>query len=33
MLDGCSLFLDDIKLLIDTPEDIGHALNHCNIKK
>ena len=30
---GCSLFLDDIKLLIDTPEDIGHALNHCNIKE
>ena len=30
---GCSLFLEDINLLIDTPEDIGHALNHCDIKE
>lgn len=30
---GCSLFLEDIHLLIDTPEDITHALNHCNIKE
>lgn len=29
---GCSLFLEDINLLIDTPEDIVHAINHSNIK-
>lgn len=29
---GCSLFLEDIKLLIDTPEDIVHAINHSDIK-
>lgn len=29
---GCSLFLEDINLLIDTPEDITHSLNNCNIK-
>lgn len=30
---GCSLFLDDLKLLIDTPEDIVHALNYANIQQ
>lgn len=30
---GCSLFLDDIKLLVDTPEDIVHALNYVDIKQ
>ncbi|MGL5753155.1 MAG: MBL fold metallo-hydrolase [Paraclostridium sp.] len=29
---GCSLFLEDINLLIDTPEDIAHAINHSDIK-
>lgn len=29
---GCSLFLEDINLLIDTPEDIVHAINHSDIK-
>ena len=29
---GCSLFLEDINLLIDTPEDIVHAINHSNVK-
>lgn len=29
---GCSLFLEDINLLIDTPEDIVHAINYSNIK-
>jgi phosphoribosyl 1,2-cyclic phosphate phosphodiesterase len=28
---GCSLFLEDISLLIDTPEDINIALNNINI--
>lgn len=30
---GCSLYLEDVGLLIDTPEDITHALNHSNINK
>ncbi|MDU1540030.1 MAG: MBL fold metallo-hydrolase [Paeniclostridium sordellii] len=30
---GCSLFLEDINLLIDTPEDIVHAINYSNIKE
>jgi phosphoribosyl 1,2-cyclic phosphate phosphodiesterase len=30
---GCSLFLDDLKLLVDTPEDIVHALNYSNIQE
>ncbi|TCW35742.1 phosphoribosyl 1,2-cyclic phosphate phosphodiesterase [Thermohydrogenium kirishiense] len=30
---GCSLFLDDLKLLVDTPEDIVHALNYANIQQ
>lgn len=29
---GCSIFLHDINLLIDTPEDIVHAINQSNIK-
>lgn len=28
---GCSLFIEDSKVLIDTPEDINYALNHANI--
>lgn len=30
---GCSLFLEDINLLIDTPEDIVHALNQADINQ
>ncbi len=30
---GCSLYLEDAGLLIDTPEDITHALNHSNINQ
>ncbi|MBL4931704.1 MBL fold metallo-hydrolase [Clostridium paridis] len=30
---GCSLYLEDIELLVDTPEDIVHALNYSNIKE
>ncbi|MBE0068582.1 MBL fold metallo-hydrolase [Thermoanaerobacterium thermosaccharolyticum] len=30
---GCSLFLDDLKLLVDTPEDIVHALNYAGIQQ
>ncbi|MCK8816956.1 MBL fold metallo-hydrolase [Natroniella sulfidigena] len=29
---GCSLFLHDINLLIDTPEDIVHAINDSSIQ-
>lgn len=29
---GCSLFLEDISLLVDTPEDIAHAINNSDIK-
>ncbi len=29
---GCSLFLDDISLLVDTPEDIAIAINNADIK-
>lgn len=29
---GCSLYIEDIHVLIDTPEDIVYALNHANIK-
>lgn len=29
---GCSLYLEDIGLLIDTPEDISVALNNADIK-
>jgi phosphoribosyl 1,2-cyclic phosphate phosphodiesterase len=28
---GCSLYLEDISLLVDTPEDINIALNNTNI--
>lgn len=28
---GCSLFIEDGKILIDTPEDINYALNNANI--
>lgn len=30
---GCSLYIEEINALIDTPEDIIDALNHSNIKK
>ena len=30
---GCSLFLEDLNLLVDTPEDIVHALNEADIKQ
>lgn len=30
---GCSLFLEDLNLLIDTPEDIVHALNYADIRQ
>lgn len=30
---GCSLFLEDVNLLIDTPEDINASLNHAQIRK
>ncbi|HEY5560290.1 MAG TPA: hypothetical protein VIK72_00790 [Clostridiaceae bacterium] len=30
---GCSLFLEDIKLLVDTPEDIVQALNYANVQE
>ena len=30
---GCSLFLEDLNLLVDTPEDIVHALNYANIQQ
>lgn len=30
---GCSLYLEDLKLLVDTPEDIVHALNYADIKQ
>jgi len=29
---GCSLYLEDLNLLIDTPEDINAALNHADVK-
>lgn len=29
---GCSLYLEDISLLVDTPEDIAVALNNANIR-
>ncbi|PKM95951.1 MAG: MBL fold metallo-hydrolase [Firmicutes bacterium HGW-Firmicutes-1] len=28
---GCSLFLEDLNLLVDTPEDVVHALNFANV--
>lgn len=30
---GCSLYLEDIKLLVDTPEDIAHGLNQADIRE
>jgi len=30
---GCSLFLKDVHLLVDTPEDIAVALNNADIKQ
>lgn len=30
---GCSLYLEDLNLLIDTPEDINVALNHADVKE
>ena len=30
---GCSLFVEDVNLLIDTPEDINASLNNSDIKK
>lgn len=30
---GCSLFLEDLKLLIDTPEDVTSALNYADIQQ
>jgi phosphoribosyl 1,2-cyclic phosphate phosphodiesterase len=30
---GCSLFLEDISLLVDTPEDIAIAINNADIKR
>jgi len=29
---GCSLYLEDAALLVDTPEDIAHALNAADIR-
>ena len=29
---GCSLYLEDANLLIDTPEDIAYALNNADVK-
>ena len=30
---GCSLYVEEAKILIDTPEDIAYALNNANIKE
>lgn len=30
---GCSLFIEDMNILIDTPEDINASLNHSGIQK
>ena len=30
---GCSLFIEDANILIDTPEDIAYALNHADIRQ
>lgn len=29
---GCSLYLEDASLIVDTPEDIAHALNSADIR-
>lgn len=30
---GCSLYLEDLNLVVDTPEDIVHAINYSNVKQ
>lgn len=30
---GCSLFIEDVNVLIDTPEDINVSLNHSGVRK
>lgn len=30
---GCSLWIEDINVIIDTPEDINYALNQANVKE
>ncbi|MBQ6995382.1 MAG: MBL fold metallo-hydrolase [Lachnospiraceae bacterium] len=30
---GCSIYIEEIALLIDTPEDINYALNHAGVSK
>lgn len=30
---GCSLYLEDLNLMVDTPEDIVHAINYSNVKQ
>ncbi|WMJ80081.1 MBL fold metallo-hydrolase [Clostridium sp. MB40-C1] len=30
---GCSLYLEDLRLLVDTPEDIVQSLNYANIEQ
>lgn len=30
---GCSIYIEEIETLIDTPEDINYALNHANVSK
>ena len=29
---GCSLYLEDVSLLVDTPEDIAHSLNASDVR-
>ena len=29
---GCSLYLEDVALLVDTPEDVAHALNAADVR-
>lgn len=30
---GCSLYLEDLNLVVDTPEDIVHAINYSNVEQ
>lgn len=30
---GCSIYIEEMKLLIDTPEDINYALNHAKVRE
>jgi len=30
---GPSLYLEDAALLVDTPEDVAHALNHAGVQR